>query len=156
MSTAGSFDELHAQYKRQIDEYNKTMESSILRKDPTRLPELRTKSEEIQNTLNRMIENITYLKKETPDIRSERDALLEKLRRIQRDYSEMVANTDDLETLRRIREQEGGEARRLLLLYLMAFLFVSVLLLVYLVYSGRERDTSQTTVATPTISPPLT
>jgi hypothetical protein len=132
------------------------MEESIRRNDPRRLPELRTKSEEIQNTLNRLIESITYLKKETPDLRSERDALLEKLRRIQKDYGEMIANTDDLETLRRIREQEGGEARRLLLLYLIAFLFVSVMLLVYLVYSGRGRDTSQTTVATPTISPPLT
>jgi hypothetical protein len=113
-------------------------------------------SEGIQTTLNKMIENLTYLKKDTPDIKAERDTLLETLRRIQLDYSAMVTNTDDLETLRRIRQQENGEARRELTLYLMAFLFVCCMLLVYLVYTGRKAPTSQTAAATPTMSPALT
>jgi septal ring factor EnvC (AmiA/AmiB activator) len=132
------------------------MEASIKLNDPARLPELKAKSEAIQNVLNKMIENLTYLKKETPDIKSERDSLLDKLRRIQRDYSAMLVNTDNLETLRRIRQQENGETRRLLLIYLMAFLFVSIMLIVYLIYAGRKADTSQTAVATPTMSPALT
>ena len=150
------FETNDATYQQQVAAYEAAMNASIQRNDPSKLPELRTMSEGIQSTLNKMIENLTYMKKETPDIRSQRDSLLEKLRRIQQDYSAMLVNTDDLETLRRIRQQENGEARRELLLYLMAFLFVSCMLMVYLVYSGRKTPTSPTTAATPTMSPTLT
>ena len=150
------FETNDATYQRQVAEYEATMEASIRQNDPTKLPDLRTKSEGIQATLNKMIENLTYLKKETPDIRSQRDSLLEKLRRIQQDYSAMLTNTDDLETLRRIRQQESGAARSDLILYLFAFLFVSVMLAVYLVYTGRKTPTSATTATTPTMSPALT
>ena len=150
------FATLDTNYQQQVAEYEAMMESSIRQNDRSRLGELRTKSESIQETLNKMIENLTYLKKETPDIRSQRDSLLEKLRRIQRDYSEIIANTDDMETLRRIRQQENGDAKRELLLYLLAFLFVACVLLVYMVYAGRKTPTSQTVAATPTMSPALT
>lgn len=150
------FETNDATYQQQVAAYEAAMEASIRQNDPTKLPELRTQSEAIQATLNKMIENLTYLRKETPDLRSQRDSLLEKLRRIQQDYSAMLVNTDDLETLRRIREQENGEAKRQLFLYLIALLFVSCMLLVYIVYSGRKTPTSQTVAATPTMSPALT
>ena len=150
------FAELDTKYKRQVAAYEAVINRSIQQNDPSRLPELRTLSEGIQATLTRMIESLTYLKKETPDIRSERDALLVTLRRIQTDYGAMLANTDDLETLRRIREQEGGEAQRLLMMYLFALVFVSMMLVVYLIYSGRVADTKPTSTATPTMSAPLT
>ena len=150
------FASLDTNYHQQVAAYQAAVEESIRANDPSRLPELRTMSEGIQTTLNRMIENVTYLKKDTPGLRGERDALLETLRRIQRDYGAMLANTDDLETLRRIREQEGGEAKRLLMMYMMAFLFVSCMLLIYLVYSGRSTPTSPTTAAMPTMSAALT
>jgi hypothetical protein len=150
------FATLDTNYQSQVAAYEAAMNTSIQQNDPSRLPELRTMSEGIQNTLNRMIESLTYMKKETPDIRAERTTLLETLRRIQQDYSAMLTNTDDLETLRRIRQQEGGEARRMLLIYLMAFLFVCCMLLVYMVYTGRKTPTSPTTAAIPTMSPALT
>ena len=68
----------------------------------------------------------------------------------------MLVNTDDLETLRRIRQQENGEARRMLMVYLMSFLFVCTMLIIYLMYTGRKTPTSQTTAPTPTMSPALT
>lgn len=153
---ASAFSDLDNTYKRQVAAYEAVISQSIRANDPARIAELRKQSEEIQNTLNKMIENLTYLKKETPDIRSQRDSLLEKLRRIQRDYSAMLVNTDDLETLRRIREQENGEAHRQLLLYLMAFLFLTMVLLVYLMYVGRSAETTPTATAIPTMSPALT
>lgn len=113
-------------------------------------------SEGIQASLTSMIENLTFLKKETPDIVKERDTLLEMLRRIQRDYGAMLSSSDDLETLRRIRQQENGETERLLMLYLFAFLFVAMLLVVYLLYTGRKADTTMTSSPTPTTSPALT
>lgn len=150
------FATLDTNYQSQVAAYEAAVNTSIQQNDPSRLQELRTMSEGIQTTLNKMIENLTYLKKETPDLKAERDKLLEDLRRIQQDYSAMLVNTDDLETLRRIRQQENGEARRQLLLYLIAFLFVSCMLFVYMVYTGRKTPTSATTAATPTMSPALT
>ena len=150
------FAPLDAEYKKQVAEYEKIMQDSIRRRDPARLPELRAKSEAIQATLSKMIESLTYMRKETPDIRTERDALLEKLRRIQQDYSEMIANTDDMETLRRIREQENGDIKRQLIIYLFVFLFVATLVIVYMVFVGRKAETTLTTTATPTMRPALT
>jgi len=155
-ATNPPFATLDTNYQSQVAAYEAAVNSSIQRNDPSRLTELRTMSEGIQTTLNKMIENLTYLKKETPDLKAERDKLLEDLRRIQQDYSAMLTNTDDLETLRRIRQQENGEARRMLIIYLMAFLFASCMLLVYVIYTGRKTPTSATTAATPTMSPALT
>lgn len=155
-ATNPPFATLDTNYQSQVAAYEAAVNTSIQRNDPSRLTELRTMSEGIQTTLNKMIENLTYLKKETPDLKAERDKLLEDLRRIQQDYSAMLTNTDDLETLRRIRQQENGEARRMLIIYLMAFLFVSCMLLVYVIYTGRKTPTSATTAATPTMSPALT
>jgi hypothetical protein len=123
---------------------------------PSRVPGLRAKAESIQATLTKMVESLTFMKKETNDIRVQRDKLLEDMRRIQRDYSAMLVNTDDLETLRRIRQQESGEARRQLNLYLLAFLFVAMALLVYIVFKGRKEDASSASAPTPTMSPALT
>lgn len=153
---SSSFSTLDATYQQQVAAYEALLQETINNNRPSRANELRAKSEEIQNTLHKMIENVTYLKKDTPDIRAQRDSLLEKLRRIQQDYSAMIVNTDDLETLRRIREQENGEAHRQLLLYLMAFLFMTMLLLVYLMYAGRSADATPTTTATPAMSAALT
>jgi hypothetical protein len=153
---SGTFDELNLQYKQQVKEYEDAMLAALQANAPGRVPELRAKSEAIQATLAKMVESLTYLKKETSDVRVKRDTLLEDLRRIQRDYSAMLVNTDDLETLRRIRQQESGEARRTLNLYLLAFLFVAMALLVYIVFKGRNADTSSASAPTPTMSPALT
>jgi hypothetical protein len=150
------FATLDTDYKQRVAAYDTAIASSVEQNDPSRMSELRTLSEGIQATLTKMIEDLTYLKKETPDIAKERDGLLETLRRIQRDYGAMLSSTDDLETLRRIRQQENGEAQRLLMMYLLAFLFVSMLLVVYLLYSGRKADTAITSAPTPTMSPTLT
>lgn len=152
---SGTFDELNATYKQQVKEYEDAMMAAIETNAPSRLPEIRSKSEAIQATLAKMVESLTFMKKETNDVRVQRDKLLEDLRRIQKDYSAMLVNTDDLETLRRIRQQESGEARRQLNLYLLAFLFVAMALLVYIVFKGRKEDTTNASTPTPTMSPAL-
>ena len=154
--TPPDFQSLTGQYHQQVQAYDTAVQAALASNNASQLPTLRTMSEQIQVTLNKMIESLTYLKKETPDLKTERDKLLEDLRRIQRDYSGMLEATDDLETLRRIRQQENGEARRLLLLYLLAFIFLSVMLIVYIAYTGRKTETTAMSAPTPTMSPALT
>ena len=150
------FSTLDAQYMAKKAAYDGAVMRSIRMNDPAQIPKLRVMSEDIQASLTSMIESLTFLKKETPDIAKERSELLDTLRRIQRDYGAMLSSTDDLETLRRIREHESGEAQRLLMLYLFAFLFVSLLLIVYILYTGRKTDTAASSAPTPAMSPALT
>lgn len=154
----GDYNDLRNQYSTQVQEYNALIDEALRTKDAAKLPVIRDKAAEIEVTLNKMVEALTYLKKETPDIRTERDILLEKLRRIQNDYNALLSGADELETLRRIRKEEGGEARRQLYLYLAFFFGLScVMLLIVLFMSRRQNTDSAATIArTPAINPALT
>lgn len=152
--TSPTFDGLDQTYQRQVAEYEQLTRTALETNDATKLPDIRAKSEQVQDTLNKMIEQLTYLKKETPSIRVERDALLETLRRIQRDYTQMLLNTDDLETLRRIREQESDEGRTQLYRYLAFFILLACTMIIYLMVVGPQRNA--VTASTPMISPTLT
>ena len=106
--------------------------------------------------LNKRIEDLTYLKTTTPDMRMEREHLLAVLRRIQTDYSGLIENTDDLETLRRIREQEGGAAKQELMWYIIAFFAMAAALLgVIFVMGGQKALATAMSPSTPAMSPPL-
>ena len=152
--TNPTFDTFDKDYQRQVADYEAMIGTALATNDASRLPEIRAKAEQIQTTLNKMIESMTYLKKETPSIQIERDKLLEKLRRIQQDYNAMSVNTDNLETLRRIRQQENEESRRQLFRYIAFFLLLACVLLIFLIVAGPQKNAS--IASTPTMSPPLT
>lgn len=140
-----------------LAEYDALVSRAIATNDTSLLPQIRAKSEQVQAALNKQIESLTYLKKETPNIQVERDHLLEQLRRIQRDYGGLVDTTDDLTTLRRIREQEGGEFNRQLYLYLAVFLGLTLVVLLLVFFMGRQKAaTTAMSPATPSMSPALT
>ncbi len=140
-----------------LAEYDALVNRAIATNDTSLLPQIRAKSEQVQAALNKQIESLTYLKKETPNIQVERDHLLEQLRRVQRDYNGLVDASDDLTTLRRIREQEGGEFNRQLYLYLAAFLGLTLVVLLLVFFMGGQKAvTTAMSPATPSMSPALT
>lgn len=151
-------DDLRKTYAAQMKEYDDLIATALANRDASMLPSIRDKATQIQATLNKMVETLTYLKKETPDLRTEREALLERLRRVQRDYNVLVSNTDDLETLRRIRQEEGSDAKRQLYQYLAFFFLLAVVMILYVLFmSGRQKkDSTPSSAATPAMSPPLT
>lgn len=138
-------DELRKQYEKQVAEY----ESIIRSGDPSKMERLRQLNTAIGNTLNKMIEQLTFLKKDTPNLKKERDELLERLRQIQKDYNGLLVNTDQLETLRRIRQQESGEADKQLQMYLFFFLAVCLAILLYLVFMTYKKDTTAPSASMP-------
>lgn len=141
---------------RDIDAYEAAITQALASNDATKLPEIRMLADRAIASLNKRIEDITYLKTDTSNIRMERDRLLSVLRRIQSDYNGLLENTDDLETLRRIREQEGGAAQKEQLWYLVAFLIAAVALLgVIFVMGGQKALATAISPSTPAISPPL-
>lgn len=150
-------DTLRTQYLSKSTEYDAAIQQALASNDSTMLTRIRQMNTDVGSLLDKMIEQLTFAKKETPALVKERDGLVEKLRRIQQDYNGLRANTDTLETLRRIREGETSTFKRDLYRYLALFfiLCVGVLLLILFVKGGSQKDSTATSATTPRMTPPL-
>ena len=142
-------DELRTKYERQLAEYDTLVKTALETEDISQVSTLRTLNTELSRTLNEMIEKLTYMKKDTPTLKSQRDELLDRLRQIQLDYNGLLVNTDTLETLRRIRQQEGTEANRQLYMMFGMFLIVCLILVLYLVLVPQRKDTTAASARMP-------
>jgi lipopolysaccharide export LptBFGC system permease protein LptF len=144
-------DEAKKQYTEQLREYDRVIDQAIQTQDLSQLPKIRELNAAIAKTLNKMIEDITFLKKDTPDIKKTRDELIARLRTIQKDYNGLLTNTDQLETLRRIRQQESREAERELYWYLIFFLLVALAIVLFVLFFSSQRK--EATAASASIPP---
>ena len=135
-------DALRSKYEKQMKEYDALVKKSLDAGDVSQISTLRTMNAALAKTLNDMIQQVTFLKKDTPSIKKERDELIERLRQVQKDYNGLAVNTDQLETLRRIRHQESAEATRLLQMYLFFFLALCLAVLLYILFMTQRKDTT--------------
>lgn len=142
-------DALRTKYETQIADYESLVKQAVDAGDVSKLPRLRDMNAAIGKTLNEMIEQLTFLKKDTPKIKQERDDLINRLRQIQREYNGLLVNTDQLETLRRIRQQENGEAERQMRMLLFFFLAVCLAILLYLLIATQRKDTTAASASMP-------
>jgi small-conductance mechanosensitive channel len=142
-------DELRVKYKTQLSEYDTLVRSALQSQDVSQVPRLQGLNIALSRTLNQMIENLTFLKRETPTITSERDELLDRLKQIQKDYNGLRADTDTLETLRRIRQQEGTEANRQLYMFFLFFLVVCIVIVLYLMFATQKKDNTAPSASMP-------
>lgn len=148
-------DALRKKYETQLKEYDTLVNKAIGADDVSQLPKLREMNAQLAKLLNDMIEQITFLKKNTPSIKKERDELIERLRQIQRDYNGLLVNTDKLETLRRIRQQESRESNRQLYLFLLFFFIVCVAIVAYLMFMTQRNDTTAPSASIPPMTAAL-
>ena len=142
-------DELRSKYEKQLEQYNTLVKQSLDAGDVSQIPKLRDMNAALAKTLNEMIQQATFLKKDTPSIKKERDELIERLRQIQKEYNGLIVNTDQLETLRRIRQQESAEATRMLHMYLFFFLALCMAVLVYVLFMTQRKDTTAPSASIP-------
>ena len=151
-------EDLRSKYLAKSAEYDAAVQQALATNDASRIAAIRQLNTEVSRLLDQMIQQLTFAKRDTPILVKERDILVQKLRRIQLDYNGLLVNTDKLETLRRIREQEGGSFKRDLYRYLMFFFIVCVgiLLMILFVKKGSQKESSATSAATPSTMPPLT
>jgi hypothetical protein len=144
-----TMDELKAKYARQLKEYEDSINGAISTQDVSKIDSLKQMNMSLSKTLNEMIEKLTFLKKETPQLVNDRDELIARLRQIQLDYNGLRVNTDALETLRRIRQQENGEVKRELYWYILFFLGVCIVIVMYLVFMPQTKDRTATSANSP-------
>ena len=142
-------DTLRATYEKQVKEYENLVQQAVSAGDVSQIPKLKSMNSALGNTLNKMIEQLTFLKKDTSKIKKERDELIARLRQIQKEYNGLLVNTDQLETLRRIRQQEGSESNRQMYMYLFFFLGVCLAILVYLLFMTQRKDTTAASASMP-------
>jgi hypothetical protein len=148
-------DELRATYRKQLSEYDALVTSAIASQDASQIPKIKELNTAISKTLNDMIEKSTYLKKETPDLTKLRDELVGKLRKIQQDYNGLLANTDTLETLRRIRQQESSSNNKELYWYLIFFFGLAFILFLYVLFFTYKKETTAAIASTPPMTAAL-
>jgi uncharacterized membrane protein (DUF106 family) len=133
-------DETKKRYVEQLQEYDRVIEDAIRTQDLGSIPRIRELNTALGRTLNKMIENTTFLKKNTPDIEQQRDELIDRLGKIQKDYNGLKANSDQLETLRRIRKEQNREGDAELYMYLLFFLLVALCIVIFvLFFSGQTK-----------------
>ena len=146
-------DSLNAKYAQQMATYDTLVNTAIAKQDASAIPKIKAANEAISQTLNDMIHQITFMKKETPAITTERDRLVGKLRQIQKDYNGLLVNRDQLETLRRIRQQEGSDYKKQLYWYLIAFFGILVAILITMLFFQKKAATATMASTVPSTAP---
>jgi hypothetical protein len=145
---------LRTQYINKVAEYDSIVNSAVASNDTTKIARIRQLNQEISAILDQMLQKIAETKQSTPVLVSERDELVKKLRRIQFDYNGLLVNTDALETLRRIREQESGSNSKALTRYLFFFFVICLLVMLAMLFFKKGSYSSITTSApTPNMTP---
>lgn len=143
---------LRVKYTNQMQEYDRLISDALRLKTTSNMPRIRALNISIGKTLDEMISQLTFLRKNTPSLNTERNNLMSRLERIQKEYNELAKNRDELETLRRIRQEESTEANRQLYWYLIAF-FGACLLLFLALFMVTQRNESTAPMAS---MPPTT
>jgi hypothetical protein len=122
-------DSLESNYQQQFALYEEEVASPT--PDVNKLKNLNL---QISNTLHAMIEALTNVRNETANIKMYRDDLISRLKKIQWDYNGLIQNTDQLETLRRIRESERARVDKSVNFYLILFLIACAALLIVILF----------------------
>jgi len=147
-------DALRTAHVNQLNQYKTLIETSVDNRDSSKLPEIIAINIALTNRLDTMLTLLATMKQNN-SAEAELTELLADLRQIQRDYNGLIKETDTLETLRRIRQQEDVSIKRELYWYLIVFVFVAILLIAYLIFYGKRAATAPIANTVPS-SPNLT
>ena len=152
-------EELKARYQQQRARYEALVGQALTTNDPRvraqLFPLIRDANLRLSATLDEMLRMLTNVGKETANIQMYRDELMTTLRRIQKDYNGLIQGTDQMETLRRIREYEDSKYTSSLHMYLIGILVMALALIVVLLFRGYKSPTTAMTTAMPPTTPAL-
>lgn len=145
-------------YKQQYAVYEDLVQQALRETNPQKkavlIEKLKTTNLQLSQTMNELLSSLSSTRKETAQVQMYRDQLMDVLRRIQKDYNGLLQNTDQLETLRRIRAYETEKYTTSMHLYLVGlFLLAIAFVLILLFRGGQKADTSMMTAASPPTNP---
>lgn len=141
------------EFQRLAADYQRLANESLA--DPTKMEgnieKMKTINARMASILDRTIQEMNT--GVSSDVDRQRNELIEKLVRIQKDYNGLLVNTDKLETLRRIRGFQETDWKSQLKIYMIVFAVLAVVLLV-LIFVRRQKVFSTMTAPTSAISTP--
>jgi hypothetical protein len=111
---------------------------------------LKTLNQQISSVLDEMIALTAKAKESHATVY--RDDLMQKLDRIQRDYNGLALNTDQLETLRRIRRDQAGVANQFFSTYFWLFIALCFFILFFLFMKKAPVQSKVSVMSTPTVA----
>lgn len=140
-------DELQKQYAEAAALYESEIQAAIASEDiKPHLTTLKTLNARISKILDQMVEATAKAKDDSGKLHEYREQLMDRLRRIQKDYSGLAQNTDQLETLRRIRRNQLETAHQYFSTYFFLFIIFCLVLLLLLVFRQKKDSTTSTPV----------
>lgn len=149
---------MDAQYQSLATQYQKLADEAL--KTPSKLQQnterMRVINTQMAKLLDSAIADMTAAGARG-SLAKQRDELIEKLRRIQRDYNGLLANTDKIETLRRIRGFQEQDWKSTLKMYIVFFSILAGVMLLFVLFK-RPTQTAESTNTAPisaTSTPPL-
>jgi len=145
---------LRTAHEAQLNQYKTLIETAVTNHDSSKLPEIIAMNKALSDRLDTMLTLLSTMKNNN-SAEDELNSLLFELRQIQRDYNGLIKETDTLETLRRIRQQEDVSIKRELYWYLIVFVFIAILFIGYLIFYGKRAATAPIANTVPS-SPNLT
>lgn len=139
---------LEQQYLSQREEYNKLIDNAMERGAREYITKIQDLNSSMSETIAKMMAALDSTKINPEDIVFYRKQLEERLLRIQNDYNLLKSNTDEMETLRRIRQYEETKANTSINLYMIGLALLSIVLILVIFVFGRYRS-SEATYAMP-------
>jgi DnaJ-domain-containing protein 1 len=139
-------DELNKQYATLMAQYEDEVQQAIQSGDiKPHIQKLKQLNQQLSSVLDEMLHVSVQSKTRT-------DMLFEQLDRIQKDYNGLVQSTDQLETLRRIRDQRNPHSFQT---FFYLFIGLCLLLFVFVFFKNYISDSTASIPTTPAITPPL-
>ena len=147
---------MDAQYQTLAQQYQGLADEAL--RDPTKL-QSNTEKMKILNTrmaglLDSAIADMTSAGA-SGDLARQRDKLIEKLRRIQRDYNGLLVNTDKVQTLRRIRGFQEEDWKGKLQLYIIFFAILAGVMFLIVLFKRQRVESANIAPMSATSMPPL-
>jgi hypothetical protein len=148
---------MESQYRELAVQYQTLADEAI--NDPQKMEENVEKMKVINARMAEILDSTIHGMTESGmegELGKQRDELIQKLVRIQRDYNGLLINTDTLETLRRIRGFEESDWKKKLNLYFLIFLALAVVFFFILLIRRQKVVSTNTAPTSASSAPPLT
>ncbi len=129
---------------------------AMIRSSNPNLNELKRLNNELSFLLTQMLTELAKVRQEAGHIEQYRNELVRKLVAVQKDYTTLLSERQQLKTLRALREYEETKFNAAFFWYGLAFTIVVILFFFILLWKGHKTTTSPTTTSSATMMPPLT
>jgi hypothetical protein len=145
-------DELERAYTLKRAKYD----ALIAENNPSKVPDIQALNAELSTILHGMLQEVTKVKGDAGKLDIYRDELVKKLVKVQNDYSIMLKQKDQYDTLKLLQNHEQTKFNAVLFWYILALGIVTFLFIIVLMWKGGYKaPTMPTMMSSPMTSPPF-